>query len=164
MAVAQSPLVMAACAARSHSIAGRASQIRSFTSTICSTAAVNSAYRVISRRTFSTSARQIAARRRLLLLEYLARSGRRRRRSLAAARAGAPVRSARSAARISAAMVWPRIFSTTPPYRPATVRANAKYCDSSSRMASGSRASDNGVKPTTSQNSTEHTRRSATGA
>ena len=36
--------------------AGRASQIRSFTSTICSTAAVNSAYRAISRRTFSTSA------------------------------------------------------------------------------------------------------------
>jgi transcriptional regulator with XRE-family HTH domain len=36
--------------------AGRASQIRSFTSAICSTAAVNSAYRAISRRTFSTSA------------------------------------------------------------------------------------------------------------
>ena len=36
--------------------AGRASQILSFTSTICPTAAVNSAYRAISRRTFSTSA------------------------------------------------------------------------------------------------------------
>ena len=35
---------------------GRVSQIRSFTSTICSTAAVNSACRAISRRTFSTSA------------------------------------------------------------------------------------------------------------
>jgi len=35
---------------------GRASQIFSLTSTICSTAAVNSACRAISRRTFSTSA------------------------------------------------------------------------------------------------------------
>ena len=57
----------------------------------------------------------------------------------------------------------PMNFSTTPPYRPITVRATAKYCDSSSRTASGSRASDNGVNPTRSQNSTEHTRRSATG-
>ena len=55
-------------------------------------------------------------------------------------------------------------FSTTPPYRPITVRATAKYCDSSSRTASGSRASDSGVNPTTSQNSTEHTRRSAAGS
>ena len=54
-------------------------------------------------------------------------------------------------------------FSTTPPYRPITVRAASKYRDSSSRTASGSRASDNGVNPATSQNSTEHTRRSATG-
>jgi len=54
-------------------------------------------------------------------------------------------------------------FSATPPYRVITVRARSKYCDSSSRTASGSRASDNGVNPTTSQNSTEHTRRSATG-
>ena len=54
-------------------------------------------------------------------------------------------------------------FSTTPPYRLITVRATAKYSDSSSRTASGSRASDSGVNPTTSQNSTEHTRRSAAG-
>ena len=54
-------------------------------------------------------------------------------------------------------------FSTTPPYRPITVRATSKYRDSSSRTASGSRASDSGVNPATSQNSTEHTRRSATG-
>jgi len=58
----------------------------------------------------------------------------------------------------------PMNFSTTPPYRPMTVRAAAKYRDSSSRTASGSRASDIGVKPTTSQHSTEQTRRSATGA
>src|SRR5580704_9027934 len=43
-----------------------------------------------------------------------------------------------------------------------TVRATSKYRDSSSRTASGSRDSDNGVNPTMSQNSTEHTRRSAT--
>ena len=55
-------------------------------------------------------------------------------------------------------------FSTTPPYRPITVRATPKYCESSSRAASGSRDSDNRVNPTRSQNSTEHTRRSATGA
>ena len=54
-------------------------------------------------------------------------------------------------------------FSTTPPYRPITVRATAKYSDSNSRTASGSRDSDSGVNPTRSQNSTEHTRRSATG-
>jgi len=58
----------------------------------------------------------------------------------------------------------PMNLSTTPPYRPITVRATAKYSDSSSRSASGSRASDNGVNPATSQNSTEHTRRSAGGA
>ena len=58
----------------------------------------------------------------------------------------------------------PMNFSTTPPYRVITVRATLKYCDSSSRTASGSRASDSGVNPTTSQNSTEHTRRSATGS
>src|SRR5439155_9465237 len=57
----------------------------------------------------------------------------------------------------------PMNFSTTPPYRPITVRATSKYRDSSSRTASGSRDSDSGVNPTTSQNSTEHTRRSATG-
>ena len=57
----------------------------------------------------------------------------------------------------------PMNFSTTPPYRPITVRATSKYRDSSSRTASGSRASASGVNPTTSQNSTEHTRRSATG-
>ena len=55
----------------------------------------------------------------------------------------------------------PMNFSTTPPYRPITVRATPKYCDSSSRTASGSRASDSGVNPTTLQNSTEHIRRSA---
>ena len=37
-----------------------------------------------------------------------------------------------------------------------------KYSLSSSRTTSGSRDSDNGVNPTRSQNSTEHTRRSAT--
>jgi hypothetical protein len=58
----------------------------------------------------------------------------------------------------------PMNFSTTPPYRVITVRATAKYWESSSRTASGSRASDSGVNPTTSQNSTEHTRRSATGS
>src|SRR5271169_4967496 len=44
-----------------------------------------------------------------------------------------------------------------------TVSATSKYRDSSSRTTSGSRASDSGVNPTTSQNRTEHTRRSATG-
>ena len=44
-----------------------------------------------------------------------------------------------------------------------TVRAAVKYFVSSSRTVSGSRDSDSGVKPTTSQNSTEHTRRSASG-
>ena len=57
----------------------------------------------------------------------------------------------------------PMNFSTSPPYRPITVRATPKYADSNSRTSSGSRDSDNGVKPTTSQNSTEQTRRSATG-
>ena len=57
----------------------------------------------------------------------------------------------------------PMNFSTTPPYRLITVRATAKYQERSSRTASGSRASDNGVNPTTSQNNTEHSRRSATG-
>src|ERR1700732_3195176 len=42
-----------------------------------------------------------------------------------------------------------------------TVSATSKYRDSSSRTTSGSRASDSGVNPTTSQNRTEHTRRSA---
>src|ERR1700691_3628743 len=56
----------------------------------------------------------------------------------------------------------PMNFSTAPPYRPMTVRATSKYRDSNSRTASGSRDSDNGVNPTTSQNNTEHTRRSAT--
>jgi hypothetical protein len=50
-----------------------------------------------------------------------------------------------------------------PPYRSITVRAITKYSLSSSRTASGSRDSDSGVNPTRSQNSTEHTRRSATG-
>jgi hypothetical protein len=54
-------------------------------------------------------------------------------------------------------------FSTTPPYRSMIVRDLAKYSDSSSRTTSGSRDSDSGVNPTRSQNSTEHTRRSATG-
>src|SRR3954454_17365798 len=45
-----------------------------------------------------------------------------------------------------------------------TVRAVAKYRDSSSRTASGSRDSDNVVNPTRSPNSTEVTRRSATRA
>ena len=58
----------------------------------------------------------------------------------------------------------PMNFSTTPPYRVITVRATSKYSDSSSRTASGSRASDSGVNPTKSQNSTEHTRRSAAGS
>jgi hypothetical protein len=55
-------------------------------------------------------------------------------------------------------------FSTTPPYRSITVRASSKYRLSSSRTSSGSRDSDSDVNPTTSQNSTEHTRRSAIGA
>ena len=42
-------------------------------------------------------------------------------------------------------------------------RATPKYSDSSSRTTSGSRDSDSGVNPARSQNSTEHTRRSATG-
>jgi hypothetical protein len=44
------------------------------------------------------------------------------------------------------------------------VRATSKYPESSSRTSSGSLDSLNGVKPTRSQNNTEHTRRSATGA
>src|SRR4051794_17008158 len=43
-----------------------------------------------------------------------------------------------------------------------TVRAAAKYRDSSSRTSSGSRDSDSVVNPTRSPNSTEVTRRSAT--
>src|SRR5689334_3209225 len=43
------------------------------------------------------------------------------------------------------------------------IRAWSKYRESNSRTASGSRDSDSGVNPTRSQNSTEHTRRSATG-
>ena len=58
----------------------------------------------------------------------------------------------------------PMNFSTTPPYLVITVRATLKYCDSSSRTASGSRVSDGEVKATTSQNSTEHIRRSAAGS
>ena len=91
--------------------------------------------------------------------------------SATAATRSSAARTARSASPSAAAGVphtaitaSPMNFSTTPPYRPITVRATAKYCDSSSRTASGSRASDSGVNPTTSQNSTEHTRRSATGA
>ena len=87
-----------------------------------------------------------------------------------AATRSSAVRTARSASPSAATGVphtaitaSPMNFSTTPPYRPITVRATAKYSDSSSRTASGSRASDNGVNPATSQNSTEHTRRSATG-
>ena len=57
----------------------------------------------------------------------------------------------------------PMNFSTTPPYRRITVLAASKYAESSSRTSSGSRASDSGVKPTRSQNRTEHIRRSATG-
>ena len=57
----------------------------------------------------------------------------------------------------------PMNFSVTPPYRPMISRATATYRESSSRTASGSRASASGVNPTRSQNSTEHTRRSATG-
>ena len=90
--------------------------------------------------------------------------------SATAATRSSAARTARSASPSAAAGVphtaitaSPMNFSTTPPYRPITVRARSKYCDSSSRTASGSRASDNGVDPTTSQNSTEHTRRSATG-
>src|SRR4051794_34435411 len=40
----------------------------------------------------------------------------------------------------------------------------SKYRDSSSRTSSASRDSDSGVKPTRSQNRTEHTRRSVTSA
>src|SRR5215469_16315325 len=54
-------------------------------------------------------------------------------------------------------------FSTTPPYRLIITRAVSKYCDSISRTSSGSRDSASDVDPTRSQNSTEHTRRSATG-
>src|SRR3954447_5200197 len=44
-----------------------------------------------------------------------------------------------------------------------TARARSKYADSSSRTASGSRLSDNGVKPTRSANSNDTIRRSDTG-
>ncbi len=88
-----------------------------------------------------------------------------------AATRSSAARTARSASSSDAAGVphtaitaSPMNFSTTPPYRPITVRATAKYSDSSSRTASGSRASDSEVNPTTSQNSTEHTRRSAAGS
>jgi hypothetical protein len=81
-----------------------------------------------------------------------------------------PARTARSAspsvatgAPHTAITASPMNFSTIPPYRPITVRAIAKYSLSSSRTVSGSRDSDSGVNPTRSQNSTEHTRRSATG-
>ena len=91
-------------------------------------------------------------------------------RSPTAATRSSAARTARSASPSAAAGVphtaitaSPMNFSTTPPYRPITVRARSKYCDSSSRTASGSRDSDNGVNPATSQNNTEHTRRSATG-
>ena len=91
-------------------------------------------------------------------------------RSATPATRSSPARTARSASPSAATGVphtaitaSPMNFSTTPPYRPTTVRARSKYSDSSSRTASGSRASDNGVNPTRSQNSTEHTRRSATG-
>jgi hypothetical protein len=87
-----------------------------------------------------------------------------------AATRSSPARTARSASPSAATGVphtaitaSPMNFSSTPPYRPVTVRATAKYPDSSSRTASGSRDSDNGVNPATSQNSTEHTLRSATG-
>jgi hypothetical protein len=86
-----------------------------------------------------------------------------------AATRSSPARTARSASPSVATGVpqaaitaSPMNFSTTPPYRPITVRASPKYSDSSSRTDSGSRASDSGVNPTKSQNSTEHTRRSAT--
>src|SRR6478735_117548 len=55
-------------------------------------------------------------------------------------------------------------FSTTPPYRPTMIRHRSKYADNSSRTSSESLDSDNGVKPTRSPNSTDVTRRSATGA
>src|SRR3954464_3440223 len=45
-----------------------------------------------------------------------------------------------------------------------TARARSKYADSSSRTASGSRLSDNGVKPTRSANNRDTIRRSDTGA
>src|SRR4051812_12198622 len=45
-----------------------------------------------------------------------------------------------------------------------TARARSKYTDSSSRTASGSRLSDNGVNPTRSANSSDTMRRSETGA
>ena len=87
-----------------------------------------------------------------------------------AATRSSPDRTARSASPSAATGVphtaitaSPMNFSTTPPYRVITVRATPKYSDSSSRTASGSRASDRGVNPATSQNSTEQTRRSATG-
>src|SRR6188472_3026000 len=54
-------------------------------------------------------------------------------------------------------------FSTTPPYRPTMIRHRSKYADNSSRTSSESLDSDNGVKPTRSPNSTDVTRRSATG-
>ena len=92
-------------------------------------------------------------------------------RSATAATRSSAARTARSASPSVAAGVphtaitaSPMNFSTTPPYRPIPVRATAKYCDSSSRTVSGSRASVNGVNSARSQNSTEHTRRSATGA
>jgi hypothetical protein len=91
--------------------------------------------------------------------------------SATAATRSSPARTARSASPSVAAGVpqtaitaSPMNFSTVPPYRLITVRAVSKYRDSSSRTASGSRASDNGVNPAMSQNSTEQTRRSATGA
>ncbi len=57
----------------------------------------------------------------------------------------------------------PMNFSMSPPCRPTTWRASSKYCDSTSRTSSGSRASLKGVKPTRSTNSTEHSRRSVSG-
>ena len=57
----------------------------------------------------------------------------------------------------------PMNFSIVPPYLVTTVRAMSKYRDSSSRTSSGSRPSLSGVKPTSSTNSTEHSRRSVSG-
>ena len=53
-------------------------------------------------------------------------------------------------------------FSTTPPYRSITVRADRKYPPDNSRTSSPSRPSDKDVKATKSTNNTDTNRNSGT--
>ncbi len=79
-----------------------------------------------------------------------------------------PARTARSASSSwaigvpqAAITASPMNFSTTPPWRSMMPRVVSKYCERSSRTASGSRSSENVVKPTRSANRIVTSRRSA---